>query len=57
MKIENNRAMAKKKIYNQPKTEITQFETETLLQGLVLSTNSGGGPGRTDAPKRGDIIP
>ncbi len=45
------------KQYNQPKTEIAQFETETLLQGLVLSTNSGGGPGRTDAPRRGEIIP
>ena len=50
-----------KKNYNQPKTEIAQFETETLLQGLVLSINSGsgsgGGGGKTEAPRRGDIIP
>ena len=35
-----------KKNYNQPQTEIAQFETETLLQGLTVSTNSdytGGG--------------
>lgn len=47
-----------RKNYNQPKTEIALFQTETLLQGLVMSTNGGGGGGHTDAPRRrGDIIP
>jgi len=48
----------KKKIYNQPQTEIALFRTETLLQGLIVSTNpSGGGGGSAHAPRRGEIIP
>ncbi len=47
-----------RKNYNQPKTEIALFRTETLLQGLTVSTNpSGGGGGSAHAPRRGDIIP
>ena len=47
-----------KKNYNQPKTEIALFRTETLLQGLIVSTKpSGGGGGSAHAPRRGEIIP
>jgi hypothetical protein len=47
----------KKKEYNQPQTEVSAFETETLLQGMVMSINTGGS-GKTEAPRRrGEIIP
>ena len=47
-----------KKTYNQPQTEIARFETETLLQGIVMSPGAGDGPGITGAPRRrGEIIP
>lgn len=47
-----------RKNYNQPKTEIALFQTEALLQGLIVSTNpSGGGGGSAHAPRRGEIIP
>lgn len=47
----------KKKIYNQPQTDVFAFQTETLLQGLTVSTNPSGGGGSAHAPRRGEIIP
>ena len=47
--------MAKKKNYNQPKTELFDVRLENLM--LTVSTNSGGGGGGSaHAPRRGDII-
>jgi len=43
MKNEVNRAiMAKKKIYNQPKTETFDLQGEGLMQGLTNPVSSGG---------------
>jgi len=46
-----------KKMYKQPTTEISAFEAESMMQGMVMSPAGPGGPGATDAPRRrGDII-
>ena len=47
-----------KKMYNKPITEISAFETERMMDGLTVSTNSGGGGGVAHAPAApgGDII-
>lgn len=48
-----------KKIYNQPQTDVFAFQTETLLQDLTVSINTGTPPGGggMHAPRRGDLIP
>ena len=48
-----------KKHYNQPNVEVLDIITGELMQGVVVSVNSGGGGGGTaGAPARkGDIIP
>lgn len=33
------------KMYNQPTTEVTNLKTASLMQGVVISTNPGGGGG------------
>jgi len=46
-------------MYNQPITEVAAFETERLMDGLIVSTNgTGGGGGVAHAPAApgGDII-
>lgn len=45
------------KMYKKPITEVAAFETERMMDGLTLSTNPGsGGGGKTEAPRRGDLI-
>lgn len=44
------------KMYKQPTTEISAFEAESMMQGMVMSPG-GPGTGQMDAPRRrGDII-
>ena len=47
-----------KAMYKKPITEISAFEAESMMQGLIMSPNpGGGGSGKTEAPRRGDLIP
>lgn len=44
-------------MYKKPITEISAFEADSMMQGLVVSLNEGDGGGVAGAPKRrGDII-
>jgi hypothetical protein len=46
-----------KRMYNKPNTEIMDLKGESLMDGLTVSTNpGGGGGGSAHAPARGDII-
>lgn len=49
----------KKKVYNQPQTEVSFVNTERMMQDLLVSVNTqGGGGGTAGAPgRKGDIIP
>ena len=46
------------KMYKKPITEILAVDTERLMDGLTVSTNSGGGGGVAHAPAApgGDVI-
>lgn len=44
-----------KRMYNKPNTEIMDLKGESLMDSITMSTGSGGG-GKTEAPRRGDII-
>lgn len=48
-----------KKMYNQPTTEITAFETEYMMQDVTVSVNGGSGDPHphAGAPARGALIP
>jgi hypothetical protein len=51
-------AIMKKKIYNQPQTEVSFVNTERMMQDMLVSVNPGGGGGTAGAPgRKGDIIP
>ena len=39
------------KKYNQPQTEVQTFKTETLMQGLVVSTNGSYDNGGSGIPE------
>ena len=46
------------KMYKKPMTEVTNLKTASLMQGIVVSVNEGGGGGGTAGmPKRGEVIP
>ena len=47
-----------KRMYNKPNTEILDLKGESLMDGLIVSTNPGGnGGGTAGAPaRRGEII-
>ena len=50
------------KMYKKPITEVAAVDTERLMDGLIISINtgsstSGGGGGTAGMPKRGEIIP
>ena len=46
-----------KRMYNKPNTEIMDLKGESLMDGLTVSTNpGGGGGGSAHAPAHGDII-
>ena len=49
----------KKKMYNQPATEVAAFQTERMMQDLLnVSVNGGGGGGgMAGAPARSNPIP
>jgi hypothetical protein len=44
------------KMYNQPKTDVTVFNTEHMMQDLTVSVNGGGGGGVAHAPAKGEPI-
>ena len=47
------------KMYNQPKTEVMDLKTASLMQGITVSQGSGADPNTpppVNAPQRGDII-
>ena len=47
----------KKKIYNQPRMDVTALETGALLQGIISVSNGGTPPpGEAHAPRRGELI-
>ena len=53
MKSVTNRALvAKKKMYNNPKTEVLPVNTEYMMQDVTVSVNQGGGGGQAHAPVR-----
>jgi len=43
--------------YNQPKTEVTNLKTASLMDGLVVSFGNSSGNPEVHAPSRGDFIP
>ena len=47
-----------KKMYNNPKKEVTSVETKRMMNDLNVSVNGGSGEQHPQAgmPKRGDII-
>jgi len=47
----------KKKMYNQPATEVAAFQTERMMQDAVASINPFGGGGVAGAPARSNPIP
>jgi len=44
------------KMYKKPITEVTAINTEKLMDTSTMSPAGPGGGGKTDAPRRGDII-
>ena len=42
-------------MYKKPETEILTVNTERLMDSMTMSAGPGGG-GKTEAPRRGDII-
>lgn len=44
-----------KKMYNQPQTDVVALNTERLMDTTTMSYGPGG-PGGTEAPRRGDFI-
>ena len=46
----------KKKLYQQPQTESLVFQTEMMMQSIVVSEGKDGG-GIGGMRRRGDIIP
>ena len=51
-------AIMKKKIYNQPQTEVSFVNTERMMQDMLVSVTPQGGGGTAAAPgHKGDIIP
>jgi hypothetical protein len=45
----------KKKLYNQPQTEICSMQMGCGIM-LEMSVGGGGGGGKTEMPRRGDFI-
>ena len=43
------------KMYKKPITEIVAVDTERLMDSMTMSAGPGGG-GKTEAPRRGDVI-
>ena len=43
-------------MYKKPETEILTVNTERMMQDMTMSSAGSGGGGKTDAPRRGDII-
>ena len=44
------------KMYKKPETEILTVNTERMMQDMTMSSAGPGGGGKTEAPRRGDII-
>ncbi len=44
------------KMYKKPITEIAAINTERLMDTATMSSAGPGGGGKTDAPRRGDVI-
>jgi len=45
-----------KKMYKEPITEVAAVNTERLMDTSTMSSAGSGGGGKTEAPRRGDII-
>ena len=46
-----------KKMYNQPKMEVSAVNTERMMQDMTMSSAGTGGGGATDAPARRGVGP
>ena len=44
------------KMYKKPITDVAAINTERLMDTATMSSGGPGGGGKTEAPRRGDII-